>query len=98
MSTKPQSVNDETPIAKRIRRDQFKRVKGIIDANRSFPIIALGLVRDYFKGNSDIRSIYFDNPDSPKEIIVSTHSNKGIGGTEYHYSIQRPIRLETPTL
>ncbi len=79
MSTRPQSVNDEMPVAKRIRRDQFKRVKAIVDTNSRFPQIALGLVRDYLKGNPDIRSVYFDNTDSPTEIIIHTANNQTLG-------------------
>jgi hypothetical protein len=98
MSARPQSVNDEMPIARRIRRDQFKRIKTIVDVNSKFPVIALGLVRDYLKGNPDIRSIYFDNPEAPTEIIVGTVSNNGLGGTEYHYRLSKPLRLESPSL
>jgi hypothetical protein len=98
MSTRPQSLNDEMPIAKRIRRDQFRRVGSIIDANCQFPIIALGLVRDYFKGNPDIRAIYFDDQENPKTIIVHTAASGGLEGTEYHYALKKDQRLETPTL
>ena len=98
MSARPQSANDEVPVSKRIRRDQFKRISSIIDANSQFPIIALGLVRDYLKGNPDIRTIHFDDENHPNEIIVYTIPNNGIGGTEYHFKIRKPILLETPTL
>jgi len=98
MSTRPQSVNDEIPVAKRIRRDQFRRISGIIDVNRNFPLIALGLVRDYCKGITDVRSVSFDDPENPTEIIVFTHPNSSIGGTEYHYNLKATIKLETPTL
>ena len=98
MSTRPQSVNDETPIAKRIRRDQFRRISQIIDVNREFPLIALGLVRDYCKGITDVHSISFDNSESPKEIIVRTHPDQTMGGTQYHYRLNKVLKLEIPTL
>ena len=98
MSTRPQSVNDETPIAKRIRRDQFRRISQIIDVNREFPLIALGLVRDYCKGITDVLSVSFDNPESPKEIIVRTNPDQTMGGTQYHYRINKVSLIEVPTL
>lgn len=98
MSTRPQSVNDETPIAKRIRRDQFRRISQIINVNSEFPLIALGLVRDYCKGISDILSISFDSQESPKEIIVRTKPDQTMGGTQYHYRLNRVLKLEIPSL
>lgn len=98
MSTRPQSVNDETPIAKRIRRDQFRRISQIIDVNRAFPLIALGLVRDYCKGIGDVQTVQFDSTESPQEIIVRTHPDQTIGGTQYHFRINRIGLIEVPTL
>jgi hypothetical protein len=96
MSARPQSVNDEAPVAKRLRRDQIRRCQTIIDVNRAFPEISFGLIRDYLKGNPDVESIYFN--EERTHIVIRTRWFNGIGGTEYFLKLQRPIRLETPTL
>jgi hypothetical protein len=98
MSARPISINDEVPVPIRIRRDQFRRIRSIIEANRQFPQIALGLVRDYAKGVSDISLIKFDNEENPTEICVYTRSTRDMHSTEYHYRLQIPAPIETPTL
>ena len=98
MSTRPISINDEPRVATRIRRDQFRRIRSIIDANRAFPIIALGLVRDYAKGVSDIATVRFDNEENPQFIIVRTREKDDIGPTIYQYRLFLPTPVETPTL
>jgi hypothetical protein len=97
MSARPFSLNDESPVAVRIRRDQFRRIRSIVDANRQFPQIALGLVRDYAKGVSDIQLVKFDNEEHPTNIIVYTRSTQDLHSTEYHYRLQLPHPVETPT-
>jgi hypothetical protein len=49
---RPISLNDEVPVTHKIRRDQHKKIKGIVDTNSKFPIVALGLVRDLVKNTS----------------------------------------------
>ena len=95
MSTRPHSLNDiEEPITK-IRRDQFKKIRGIIDINREFPTVALGLIRDYVKNSSArdvVKAVNFDNDEKPTHIIVWTQD------TQYHYRLTLPKPIETPTL
>jgi len=95
MSTRPHSLNDiEVPITK-IRRDQYKKILGIIRDNMQFPIVALGLVRDYVKNSSArdvVKVVNFDNDENPTEIRVWTQD------TQYHYRLTLPRQLETPTL
>lgn len=96
--SRPISINDEPRVATRIRRDQFRRIRSIIDANRAFPVIALGLVRDYAKGISDIATVRFDNEENPQFIIVRTHFKDDIGPTIYQYRLTIDPVVETPTL
>jgi hypothetical protein len=95
MSSRPHSLNDiEVPITK-IRRDQYKKILGIINDNMQFPIVALGLVRDYVKNSSArdvVKVVNFDNDENPTEIRVWTKD------TQYHYRLILPRQLETPTL
>ena len=95
MSTRPFSINDvEVPITK-IRRDQYKKILEIIRTNAEFPIIALGLVRDYVKNSSArnvVQAVNFDNNENPTEIIVWTPD------TQYYYRLTQPKPIETPTL
>jgi hypothetical protein len=98
MSTRPFSLNDESPIAKRIRRDQFRRVRQIVTTNSEHPVIALGLVRDYFKNNPDVRSIRFDSVDTPTQIIVETADHMGLGGTQYQFALYSLAKILAPTL
>ena len=98
MSSRPVSLNDQPIIAKRIRKDQFRRITGIIDANITVPIIALGLVRDYCKGIEDVAAVTFDVSDSPESIIVHTKPQESIGGTQYYFTLLQRPSIETPTL
>ena len=89
---RPISLNDEVPVTHKIRRDQHRKIKGIVDTNAKFPIVALGLVRDLVKNtsmrevvaavgfsDSEGRSIPHDGSETPKSITVYT---KGFN----HYS------------
>ncbi len=98
MSSRPVTINDLPLVAKRIRKDQFRRIQGIIDANQKFPIIALGLVRDYCKGIEDVAAVTFDDQDSPENIIVHTKAQDSIGGTQYYFGLKPHPSIETPTL
>jgi hypothetical protein len=98
MSSRPVTLNDQPLVAKRIRKDQFRRIQGIIDANIKFPLIALGLVRDYCKGIEEVAAITFDNSINPENIIVYTKTQDSIGGTEYYFGLKSTFLIETPTL
>jgi hypothetical protein len=89
---RPISLNDEVPVTHKIRRDQHKKIKGIVDTNSKFPIVALGLVRDLIKttsmrevvaavgfSDSEQRAIPHDSETPAKFITVYT---KGFN----HYS------------
>ena len=92
MSSRPHSLNDvEIPVLK-IRRDQFKKIKGIVELNAKFPLVALGLVRDYCKGIENVIKVRFDNEQNPQWIIVHTPD------TGYHFKFVPFRKLETPTL
>jgi hypothetical protein len=82
---RPISLNDEVPVTHKIRRDQHKKIKGIVDTNAKFPIVALGLVRDLVKNTSmrevvsavgfsdnEGRPISHDTTETPKSITVYT--------------------------
>lgn len=90
MSSRPHSLNEvEEPIQK-IRRDQFKKIKLIVDTNAKFPLVAIGLVKDYCKGIESVRAVNFT--DDEKEIRVWTKD------TTYFFNLKPNRILETPTL
>ena len=101
MSTRPHSLNDiEEPITK-IRRDQHKRINTIVKDNAKFPLVCIGLVRDYIKNSSAsqvVKTVTFDmeyqhgNIKEPESIVVHTTH------TRYEFSLKRSIKLEIPTL
>jgi hypothetical protein len=95
MSSRPYSLNDiEVPTTK-IRRDQYKKILEIVRTNIEFPIIALGLIRDYVKNSSArdvVKAVNFDNNEKPTQIQVWTPD------TQYHFRLTLPRKLETPTL
>lgn len=103
-SGRPISINDDIPATTKIRRDQHAKIKGIVDTNAKFPIVALGLVRDYVKSCSAsqvVATVVFDNPDNPKSIIV--HTKRGndkveVLGTSYHFNLKPNLRVAPPTL
>lgn len=94
MSNKPHSINDLPVASTKIRKDQFRRIRGIIDANRQFPTIALGLVRDYCKGINEVASVQEENG----IIYVFTKNQAEINGTVYEFRLVLPKRVETPTI
>ena len=101
MSTRPHSLNDiEEPILK-IRRDQHKRINTIVKDNAKFPLVAIGLVRDYVKNSSASQVVkvitfdmeyQYDNTKQPKSIVVHTPH------TQYNFRFELPLKLESPTL
>lgn len=109
MSGKVISLNDETPQTFKIRRDQHKRIKDIVDTNSKFPIVALGLVRDYVKNcsaSSVVAAVNFGEDDrnslNPKHIVVHTiESGRGSAeslGTTYFFRLNPEPKIEAPTL
>lgn len=96
MSARPQSVNDETPVAPKIRRDQRRRVSEIIRNSGAEPLVAIGLVRDFLKGHP-VR-VAFDSETKPTAILVTVNDGDIKMLTQYQYRLVPHIRLETPTL
>jgi hypothetical protein len=101
MSTRPHSLNDiEEPILK-IRRDQHKRINALVKDNAKFPLVAIGLVRDYIKNSSASQVVdtvtfdmdyQFQRTSEPTAIMVHTPH------TSYTFAFRLPKKLETPTL
>ena len=97
MSTRPQSVNDETPAAPRLRKDQRRKINEIVRANREYPIVALGLVRDFTKSYEGVKSA-FDNDKTPTAILVTYNDTDARMLTQYQYSLEPTIILDSPTI
>ena len=109
MSGRPFSLNDIPPVQIKIRRDQFKKIKGIVDTNAKFPSVALGLVRDYIKNSSardTVAAVNYGNEplDTPDPEYIVVHSkNSGSENTEdlgttYYFKLKPDPRIEKPTL
>jgi hypothetical protein len=105
MSGKVISLNDEQPSVTKIRRDQHKKIQDIVTTNAKFPIVALGLVRDYIKNCSAsqvVKAVTFSQEAEPKHIIVHTigsgQTQADILGTQYYFQIQKESRISAPTL
>ena len=96
MSARPQSVNDEIPVAPRIRRDQRRRVSEIVRSSGAEPLVAIGLVRDFLKGHAV--QVSFDSDTQPTAILVTAADADTKMLTQYQYRLVPHIRLETPTL
>lgn len=101
MSTRPHSLNDIEETITKIRRDQHKRINQIVKDNGKFPMVAIGLVRDYVKGSSAsqvVKAVTYDmdyqlgKTTEPAGIIVHTPH------TAYEFAFKTPTKLETPTL
>ena len=95
MSARPQSINDETPVAPRLRKDQRRRISDIIRTSDS-PITALYAVRNFLSTGSSIAN--FDRDDSPNTIQVSCVDGDSKMSTQYQFKLTAPIRLDSPTL
>ena len=87
-----QSLYDEHYAPEQIRKDQRRRILDMVKANAENPSIAIGLVRDYCKGMAKVGKVRFDNPESPKEIIVHTE------GSTYYFRLRNTPHVEAPTL
>jgi hypothetical protein len=101
MSTRPHSLNDIEEVILKIRRDQHKRINSIVKDNEKFPIVAIGLVRDYIKNSSAsqvVKAVTYDMPyqlghtKEPQSIVVHTPH------TSYEFVFNKTPKLEIPTL
>lgn len=92
------SLNDEVVEIPKIRRDQQRKIQNIVRTNGQFPLVALGLVRDYTKGLEQVINCQFDSPSEPTFIKVTLKSESSRMYTEYTYKLNSPTLLETPTL
>ena len=92
------SLNDEVVETPKIRRDQQRKIQNIVRTNGEFPLVALGLVRDYTKGLEQVRNVQFDDEVNPTLIKVTLKSDSSRMYTIYTYKLLAPILLESPTL
>jgi len=92
------SLNDEAIESPKIRRDQWRKCQNIIRANSQFPIVALGLVRDYAKRFQFVKSILLDSEENPTEVQMVLKSDQSKMSMMYTWKLQAPTLLETPTL
>ena len=107
MSTRPHSLNDELPSNPNIRRDQYKRILGILKIHRDRPQLAFDLIRDYAKGVEKVKTVFLypaGADETPTEIrVVSQGSHTESMATQimttvYSFPFERPEILEPPTL
>jgi len=89
------SLNDETIIAPRLRKDQREKIRTIVRVNGEFPLVALGLVRDALKGYPEAKSRIADDNDS---IIVTMFDTAEKIYTDYSFNFKQHIKLDPPTL
>lgn len=92
------SLNDEVVTQPRIRRDQYRKISTLVRTNGEFPIIALGLVRDFAKNIEDVRSIQLEPAENPTYISLKMVNDYSKMHTEYQFNLIAPILLESPTL
>jgi hypothetical protein len=90
--SRPESINNEPQVINKLRKDQHRKIKDLIAVNSKFPLIALGLVKDYCKGIAEVKCVRFDSDQLPKKIEVHTPE------TSYHLSIVPEVRVPKPTL
>jgi hypothetical protein len=105
MSARPHSLNDELPSNPSIRRDQYKRIKGIVDIHRERPILIKDLVRDYCKGVDKVKSVFlFPDETNPVELrVISEGSDIDSMSTQilqtiYIFPFAVPEIVEPPVL
>jgi hypothetical protein len=111
MSTRPHSLNDEVEVITKIRRDQQKKITGIVSANAQFPTVALGLVRDYVKNCSAHRVVKYVSLDSTADDHGINKHLQLAGNptpqqfitvhtehTKYHFRIKPDPVIVPPTL
>ena len=92
------SLNDEVVSHPRIRRDQYRKISTMVRANGEFPIIALGLVRDFAKNIEDVRSIQLEPAENPTHVTLKMRNEYSKMYTEYQFNLVTPLLLESPTL
>jgi hypothetical protein len=107
MSTRPHSLNDELPSNPNIRRDQYKRILGIVKIHRDRPQLAFDLIRDYCKGVDKVKTVFLypaGVDEIPTEIRVVSEGNHNdslatqIMSTVYSFPFERPEIVEPPVL
>jgi hypothetical protein len=107
MSARPHSLNDELPSNPNIRRDQYKRIKGIMDIHRDRPQLAFDLIRDYCKGVDKVKTVFLfpaGSDETPTEIrVVSEGSAYESMATQvlqtiYTFPFAKPEIVEPPVL
>lgn len=96
MSARPQSVNDETPVAPRLRKDQRNKIQRLIQAE-SHPLAALLTVRDYIK-NTEFTKVTLDDEVNPTFIGITCTNPESKMATQYQFKLEPPSRLDPPTL
>jgi hypothetical protein len=89
------SLNDESIIAPRLRKDQREKIRAIVRTNGDFPIVALGLVRDALKSYPEASSRISDDSDS---IIVTMFDQAEKIYTDYSFNFKQYVRGVAPTL
>lgn len=89
---RPESVNDEVPVTNRLRKDQYFKIKQLVQNNAKEPIIAIGLVRDLCKGYPAVKAVVFDETGGQKTIRVSTME------TSYFCKLRPTTKIEAPKL
>ena len=105
MSARPHSLNDEVPSNPNIRRDQYKRIHGIVKIHRERPILVKDLVRDYCKGVDKVKTVFlFPDEVNPVELrVVSEGSATDSMSTQtlqtiYTFPFAVPEIVEPPVL
>ena len=94
MSTRAQSLNDESFIAPRLRKDQREKLRVLVRMNYEHPIVALGLVRDALKAYPTISRIN----DDETGIIVTIQETSEKMRTSYEFPFKGPVKIDPPTL
>jgi hypothetical protein len=94
MSSRAQSLNDESFIAPRLRKDQREKLRVLVRMNYEHPIIALGLVRDALKAYPTISRI--NDEGTGIEVIIQDTSEKM--RTQYEFPFMGPVKIDPPTL
>jgi hypothetical protein len=94
MSSRAQSLNDESFIAPRLRKDQREKLRVLVRMNYEHPIIALGLVRDALKAYPTLCRINDDQ--TGIEVIIQDTNEKM--RTQYEFPFMGPVKIDPPTL
>jgi hypothetical protein len=93
---RPVSLNDEVIEIPKIRRDQRKRCSNIVRTNADYPIIALGLVRDYLKTCEGFKSAQITEDQT--QILAWFYSPNSKMTTQYSFDLVKTPIIETPTM